>query len=418
MKYVITVFGLGFVGITTGLGFAEMGNLVYGYDVDEKRILNIKNGVIPFMEPKLEEVLKKHLNNNFLIANNVRECVEKSDLIFICVGTPFSNNGSADLSYIYDVLDEILVEYEEKKNRVIVIKSTVPPSTTKKKFIPYINEKKTSITTNFTIANNPEFLREGKCWDDFISPDRIVCGVEDKGTETLLRQLYKNFEAPFFAVELNTAEFIKYLSNSLLATMISFSNEMSIAADLIGNINIKDSFKVLHMDKRWDSCNMKSYVYPGCGYGGYCLPKDTKALLYHMRNLGYEPEILKSVINMNEDMSKHAAKKIMTCVKKNNKIAILGLSFKPESDDVRESAASKIIDYLNFRGYSNISAYDPVATTRFKQFYNFDFVEYIQNMDEACRDAEIIVIVTAWKKFANLKTKYPTKKILDLRYFL
>lgn len=418
MKYVITVFGLGFVGLTTGLGFAEKGNIVYGYDIDKERNENIAKGNIPFMEPMLDKILEKNLNSNFVVTNSPQYCVKESDFIFICVGTPFSNNGNTNLEYIFNAVDEILTDFEDNKKRVIVVKSTVPPSTTKNKLIPYINEKYDFKGRNLLIANNPEFLREGKCWNDFINPDRIICGVEDIIAKNMLEDLYKNFEAPFFGVTFNTAEFIKYLSNTLLATMISFSNEMSIVADLIGDINIKDSFNILHMDKRWDNCNMKSYVYPGCGYGGYCLPKDSKSLFYHSKNLGYEPKILENVIKINENMSKYMSDKIISFIEPKDKIAILGLSFKPGSDDVRESPAAKIIECLSCEGYTNIIAYDPIAIDQFQKYYQYDYIQYCDNLNETCEGADCLVVVTSWEEFNEISSKYSSKKLFDLRYFL
>lgn len=418
MKYVITVFGLGFVGLTTALGFAEKGNVVYGVDIDENRISKIKDKKIPFEEPILEDKLKEHLNKNFIVENIHSECVKKSDFVFICVGTPLGDDGSAYLGYVFDVLDKIIVDYNDNKKRVVVIKSTVPPATTKVKVIPYISSKDGMGESKFMVANNPEFLREGKCWEDFFSSDRIVCGVEEDEAADMLKDLYSDFDAPFCKVSFNTAEFIKYLSNSMLASMISFSNEMSIVADHIGDINIKDSFKIIHMDKRWGNSEMKSYMYPGCGYGGYCLPKDTKALHSKAIQSGYRAEILENVISVNEKMPLYASKKIMDAVQKFDTIAILGLSFKPDSDDVRESSAYKIIRNLGETGYKKILAYDPVAVEQFKLYYDFDFVEYKDSIEEACKNADVIVLVTTWKEFSNLKVKYPSKKIIDLRYYL
>lgn len=418
MKYTITVFGLGFVGLTTALAFAEKGNKVYGFDIDSKRTKLIKGGDLPFVEQGLDIALINHVNKNFIVIDNPEEAVSESNFIFLCVGTPCGENGEADLKYIYSVIDIISSHLNDDKYKVVVIKSTVPPSTTNERVIPYLKKKGLEVGEKFTVANNPEFLREGHCWDDMINADRIVCGVSDKKGEEMLSSLYENFNIPFYAVSLNTGEFIKYLSNTLLATMISYSNEMSKVADVIGHIQIKEAFNILHMDKRWKNGNMSSYVYPGCGYGGYCLPKDTQAMYEKSRLKGYEPMILKNVMKINNSMPKFMADKIMKISNKDEKIAILGLSFKPGSDDVRDSSSAKIIKILLDEGYNNISAYDPIANNVFSQKYNFDEVNYYDDIEGLCSNSDILVLATAWDEFKNINKKYSNKKIIDCRYFL
>lgn len=417
MGYTITVFGLGFVGLTTAIGFAEMGYKVYGIDLDTKRANDIKSGILPFEEPFLGEALKRNLGCNFVVQDNILNCVDNSDFIFICVGTPSSENGEADLKYIYNVLDNITPSLVSERYRIVVIKSTIPPGTTSNKIIPYLRSKGLPVGSKFSIANNPEFLREGKCWEDFMYPDRIVCGVCDSKAENMLCQLYSCFDAPFYSVTLNTGEYIKYLSNTLLATMISYSNEMSIIADKIGDITIKDAFHILHMDKRWKNGSMASYVYPGCGYGGYCLPKDTIAMAKVSKNYGYNPQILNSVINVNGHMMDFFENKIKRIsINKSTKIGILGLSFKPNSDDVRDSQAAKLISILVSDGYTNINGFDPIAIKPFKQMYQQYPVQYYDSMEELCNISEIIVVVTAWEEFRGIGLKYPEKKVIDGRY--
>lgn len=418
MKYTITVFGLGFVGLTTALAFAEKGNIVYGFDVDSERTKLINNGVLPFVEPGLDTALTSHVNKNFTVIDNPETAVSESDFIFLCVGTPCGENGEADLKYIYSAIDMISLQLNGDKYKVLVIKSTVPPSTTKERVIPYLIKKGLKISEKLSIANNPEFLREGHCWDDMINADRIVCGVSDKRGEKMLLSLYENFNAPFYAVSLNTGEFIKYLSNTLLATMISYSNEMSKVAHTIGDIQIKEAFNILHMDKRWKTGNMASYVYPGCGYGGYCLPKDTEAMYEKSTSKGYEPMILKNVIEVNNSMPDFITDKIIKNINKEDKIGILGLSFKPGSDDVRDSSSAKIIKILIDKGYKNILAFDPIANKAFKDKYQFDEVYYCDDLDSICNSSDIVVLVTAWEEFKNIKENHQSKKIVDCRYFL
>lgn len=418
MKYTITVFGLGFVGLTTAMAFAEKNHTVYGIDIDREKTGIIKSGKLPFSEPGLDSALICHLDKNFFISNDAVSSVKKSDFVFLCVGTPCGENGEADLKYIYSAIDSFSTVLNDDKYRVVVIKSTIPPSTTSELVIPYLKERGLEPGKKFSVANNPEFLREGKCWDDMMNADRIVCGVSDKKGEEMLRSLYSSFDTPFFAVTLNTGEFIKYLSNTLLATLISFSNEMSKVADAIGNIQIKEAFKILHLDKRWNGCNMTSYVYPGCGYGGYCLPKDTLAMYEKSTSKGYEPKILKNVIEINNTMPEFMTNKIMKVAKKSDRIGILGLSFKPGSDDVRDSSSAKIIRILLNKGYRNILAYDPIANDAFIKAYEFNDIKYCKSLESTCEDSDILVIVTAWEEFRDINTKYPNKEIIDCRYFL
>ncbi len=418
MQNNITVFGLGFVGLTTALGFAEKGHMVFGFDVNQERTITINSGQVPFAEPGLDTALASHLGNNFVISNNPFESVRQSDFVYLCVGTPCGENGAADLKYIYSALDMCAAVLNDGKYRVVVVKSTVPPSTTKERIIPYLKSKGLKSGISFGVANNPEFLREGKCWEDFMNADRIVCGVNDEKSAEMLRELYRGFEAPFYAVSLNTGEFIKYLSNTLLATLISYSNEMSMIADAIGDIEIKKAFNILHMDKRWGGCNMTSYVYPGCGYGGYCLPKDTQAMISASTDKGFQPRILENVIVTNEMMPGFMLRKIKKVANLNSSIGILGLSFKPGSDDVRDSASAKIIKLLIEAGFSNIAAYDPIANTLFQQEYNFQEIMYFNSLEELCNQSEVLVLVTAWPEFKAIKHQFLNKTIVDCRYLL
>ena len=237
---VVTVFGLGFVGLTTAVGFADKGIDVFGYDVDEERCNIISKGKLPFFEPGLDKALERNLGKNFKLCSDVKEAVKESDCIYLCVGTPYGANGEADLKYIFSAIDMAIDSLKDGKFRVVVTKSTVPPSTSKERIIPYIESKGIIVGRDVGVANNPEFLREGYCWDDFMNADRIVLGVSDSKSEKILRKLYEGFNnIPVFSVSLNTGEYIKYLSNTLLATLISFSNEMSMVADAIGDINAK-----------------------------------------------------------------------------------------------------------------------------------------------------------------------------------
>lgn len=415
---VITVFGLGFVGLTTALGFAEIGHKVYGIEVNKQRFDTIASGKLPFMEPGMDEALTRHLNNNFIPCTDLKAAIAESDCVYYCVGTPYGQDGQADLTYLYTAVEQTLTEINDDKFRVLVTKSTIPPSTTSTKIIPFVEKKGFKVGEKLGIANNPEFLREGYCWDDFMNADRIVLGVSDKRSEEILKNIYTNMDVPVFCVSLNTGEFIKYLSNTLLATLISYSNEMSVIADTIGGIDTANAFRILHMDKRWGNCNMKSYVYPGCGYGGYCLPKDTNALYAVTKTAGFDAQILKNVIATNDNMPEYIADRIVKAAgdDKNVKIGILGLSFKPKSDDTRDAPSAKIIRELNSRGYKNIIGYDPVAMPEFQAYYKYEYT-CAESRDECIDRSDILVIATAWKEFAELP-KLTNKAIVDCRYML
>lgn len=409
----VTVFGLGFVGLTTALGFAHLGYKVYGIDVDTERKETLKNGELPFYEPYMKDILNEHLNKNFFVTDDIKTAVSESDYIYYCVGTPYGENGSANLDYLFSAIDSAADAVSDDKFRVMVVKSTVPPSTTAEKVYPYVKSK----NKNFGVANNPEFLREGYCWKDFIEADRIVLGCNDEKSKEMLIKLYEPMGLPIKCVSHSTGEFIKYLSNTLLATLISYSNEMAQVADAIGGIEIGEAFKILHLDKRWNNCNMTSYVYPGCGYGGYCLPKDTCALYSQAEAKGFTPKILGNVIQTNNEISKAIAKKIANGIEKEQKIGILGLSFKPNSDDVRDTPAAKIIRELNAMGYKNICAYDPIANDEFKRRYPNIDIEYMSSSKSVAEVSDVIAIVTVWDEFKAFKD-FDDKKIIDCRYML
>lgn len=415
---VITVFGLGFVGLTTALGFSEIGHTVYGVEVNQKRFDTISGGKLPFLEPGMDEALTRHLGKDFIPCTDLSEAISESDCVYYCVGTPYGADGQADLTYLYKAVEQTLDEIHDEKFRVLVTKSTIPPSTTSTKVIPFIESKGFKVGDKLGVANNPEFLREGYCWDDFMHADRIVLGVSDERSEEKLRKIYENMDVPVFCVSLNTGEFIKYLSNTLLATLISYSNEMSVIADTIGGIDVANAFKILHMDKRWGGCNMTSYVYPGCGYGGYCLPKDTNALYAVAKTAGFDAQILKNVIATNDNMPGFIADRIIKAANNDTstRIGILGLSFKPESDDTRDAPSAKIIRELNSRGYKNIIGYDPVAMPEFQEYYKLDYT-CADSYADCVEGADILVIATAWKEFKNVR-EITDKPVVDCRYMM
>lgn len=413
----ITVIGLGFVGLTSGLGFAKKGMRTFGIDINSTRMEQLKNFIIPFHEPHLHEVLTETHNKTFLLDASLQDAISSSKYIFLCVGTPAAKDGSADLTYIFQAIDQILsIDFSDRK--IIIIKSTVPPSTLSAKVKPYVIKRAKELNRSIGLASNPEFLREGYCWEDFIEPDRIVVGCEDYETEEMMREVYKPFGAPIHFVSFNTAEFIKYLSNTLLSTLISFSNEMAMMADHIGDINIPSAFRILHQDKRWrgSPAGMSSYVYPGCGYGGYCLPKDTAALNRIADDYGFQAQILKSNLSTNEEVKDYIVKKVNHKVAKEEPIGILGLSFKPGSDDVRFSPSKDVIEKLLLAGYKTIIAYDPLANEQFKHEYPQIDIQYTDNLDILLSRVEHVIILTGWKEFRDKKEIISRKNVFDFRY--
>ena len=414
----VTVVGLGFVGLTTALGFAEYGHKVYGIEANPARMATIQSGRLPFLEPGLDEALTRHLNKNFIPTTDWETAVADSEVIYYCVGTPYGEDGQADLTYLYGALEQTLTAIHDDKFRVAVTKSTIPPSTTEKRVIPFLTEHGVQVPEQLGVANNPEFLREGHCWDDFMHADRIVLGTGDMRSEKILRRLYANCGAPVYSVSLNTGEFIKYLSNTSLACLISYANEMSMAADAIGGIDTAQAFRILHMDKRWQTGTIRSYFYPGCGYGGYCLPKDTNAFYAVTRRAGFDGPILKNVIATNDAMPQVTACRIMAAAEGDQSkcIGILGLSFNVGSDDVRDTPAAKVIRALNDAGYRNVVAYDPVAMGEFQSHYSLD-CRFADSYEALLEQAEVIAITTAWSEFGDLRQR-TGKPIVDCRYML
>lgn len=414
----VTVVGLGFVGLTTALGFAEYGHKVYGIEADEERMATIRSGRLPFLEPGMDEALTRHLGDNFVPTTDWEQAIADSEFVYYCVGTPYGRDGQADLTYLYGAVEQTLNAIHDNRFRVLVTKSTIPPSTTERRIIPFLEEHGVSVPEQLGVANNPEFLREGHCWEDFTHADRIVLGVSDERSEAMLRKLYEKEKAPVCCVSLNTGEFIKYLSNTSLACLISYANEMSMAADAVGGIDVAAAFRILHMDKRWQTGSIRSYFYPGCGYGGYCLPKDTNAFYARVKEHGFDGQILKQVIRLNEEMPGVTAKRIIQAAGEDKKtcIGILGLSFNPGSDDVRDAPSAKIIRALNEAGYRNIVAYDPVAMGEFERHYPLD-CRYAESYESLLDQAETVAIATAWPVFADAGER-TSKPIVDCRYML
>ena len=413
MAMVITVIGLGFVGLTTALGLSSKGHLVYGIENNTERRNTIACGKLPYHEPYMQEALDKNLNKFFFVVEDLKKAISNSDTVFFCVGTPFADDGSADLTYVYNAIDQTMPLLCEQKHTTLVIKSTVPMGTLQNKIIPRLIKQGYMPGSVFELVNNPEFLREGFCWKDFINADRIVIGDSGEAGFNNLLRVYQDFEAPKIHVTPNTAEFIKYLSNTLLATLISFSNEMADVAEAVGNVEISKAFSILHDDHRWISGSMSSYVYPGCGYGGYCLPKDTQAMLHLGQEYNQKMGILSEVIRVNSELPEKIADRITDGMTKNSTIGILGLAFKPGTNDVRDSSAAKIINQLNLKGFKNIIAFDPVAKLEFQTTYPQLRLQFADSKEDVIRNSDKTAIITAWPEF---REHLDCPNVIDFRY--
>lgn len=402
----ISIIGTGYVGSVTGICLAEMGHHIIFIGRNQKKLDLIKSGKSPIFEPQLDQLLKKN-REKITTTTDLSNAVRKTDLTFICVGTPPKKDGSSDLRQIKDVSKTIGKTLGlRKKYHTIITKSTVLPGTIETIIIPILEkESKKKAYMDFGIASNPEFLKEGSAVEDFFNMDRVVIGVNDKKTKKILVNLYKPFNVPIFTTTIRTSEMIKYASNAFLATKISFANE-------IGNlckeqkIDSYEVFKGVGMDARINQHFFRS----GIGFGGSCFPKDVKALIAHATSKGIKPRILMSVIALNNEQPK----KMVALLKKHldprgHTIGVLGLSFKPDTDDIRESRAIPLIKMLLKEG-ATVNVYDPVAMDNFKKL--FPGLSYASSAAEVLR-ADAVLIVTEWKEFESLD--YHGKLVIDGR---
>jgi UDPglucose 6-dehydrogenase len=392
----ISVIGTGYVGLVTGACLAELGNNVICVDNDKSKIAKLKKGHIPIYEPGLEELVKQNRRKKRLaFTTSVKEAVKKSTVIFIAVGTPPRPNGEADLTSVEDVSETIAKSMMSYK--LIVEKSTVPIETGDwvKRTIRLINKRKVA----FDVASNPEFLREGSAIDDFMHPDRIVIGVESGKAKDILLELYKPLKAPMVVTNIESAEIIKHASNSFLAVKISFINAISNICEKSG-ADIEQVAKGLGMDKRIGH----SFLNAGIGFGGFCLPKDIQAFVHISEKLGYNFDLLREVDNINNKQRELLIKKISDNIWNLGKktIGVLGLSFKPETDDIRLSPAIEIIKALISQGVK-VKVYDPKAMSKAKK--ELKGVTFCKSAYEAARESDCLIIATEWAEFRELDLK-------------
>lgn len=410
----VAVIGLGHIGLVTALGLAEFGNEIVGYDLNPKLRDELKHGVVSYAEAGIREALTKHLNTSFFVADSMEIAAENCSCFLFCVGTPSDKSGKADLSILESAVKEVLSCLPKQGTCTLVVRSTVYPGGIREKIMPIAEEYRRGGMT-VQVAANPEFLRESYAWNDFCSASRLLIGADDAQSASVVRELYAKLPATAYCVSLETAEFTKFLSNCMLATMISFSNEMSFAARAIGNITIEDAFSFVKKDERWSGGKMAEYIYPGCGYGGYCLPKDTKAMLGRMEQCNTLMPVLEAVVHTNNSMPAKIVSVVSGSVPRNAKIGILGLAFKPHSDDVRESPAEKIIGQLLNEGYLEILVYDHLANHAFHSAFPHLAVQFCDSLPEMIQKADVFINLHNDEEFRRLG-RLTTKPIFDFRY--
>jgi UDPglucose 6-dehydrogenase len=415
----ISVIGTGYVGLVTGTCFAETGIDVYCVDIDKQKIENLKNGKIPIFEPGLDKMVIKNVKKgNLNFTTELKETLNECEVVFSAVGTPPDEDGSADLTYVMNVAREVgkyMTDY-----LVFVTKSTVPIGTShlvRKAIQDELNIRKSDI--KFDVASNPEFLKEGSAVDDFMRPDRIVVGLDSEKAETIMKKLYKPFVLnghPILFMDIPSAELTKYTANAMLATKISFMNDIANLCEIVG-ADINNVRKGIGSDSRIGD----KFLYAGTGYGGSCFPKDVKALIKTADQNKYNLRILKAVEDVNESQKSVLYNKLYSYFKgnlKDKKIAIWGLSFKPNTDDMREAPALVLIEKLKQIG-AKIYAYDPVAMEEAYRKLGKS-VNYGSDKEEVLIDADALLLVTEWNEFRvlNFKTMaklMKTKVIFDGR---
>jgi UDPglucose 6-dehydrogenase len=410
----VAVIGTGYVGLVTGACFAEFGVDVTCVDIDEAKIKSLKAGKVPIFEPGLEDIVERNLNQGRLrFTTDLSSSIQDSLVIFIAVGTPPDETGAANLSYVKEVARQIAANLNSYK--VVVTKSTVPMGTGS--MIRKTIEENRKEAIEFSVASNPEFLREGAAVEDFMRPNRVVIGAEDERAMEVLKDLYRPLyliEAPFVITNVVTAEMIKYASNAFLATKISFINEMANLCDLVG-ADVHDVSRGMGLDNRIG----RKFLHPGPGFGGSCFPKDTAAIAQIAKAHDYSLKIVDAVMEVNGEQLVRVAGKVRELVgdPMGKTAAILGLSFKPNTDDIREAPSLKIIAALQGWGMK-IRAYDPVARDLTGE--GIEGVEITGSEYEAAEGADVLVIVTEWNQFrqldlARLKNQLKAPAVLDLR---
>jgi UDPglucose 6-dehydrogenase len=401
MKRKVAIIGTGYVGLTTGICFAYLGHDVICVDKDKSKIKNIKKGIIPIYEPGLKEILEKY-QKNISFTTDLKDAVQNSEIIFVCVGTPAKRDGSIELTQFKKAIKEIAECLNGRK--VVVNKSTVPVGTgdwTKKEIKKYYKGK-------FFVLSNPEFLREGSAVKDSLEPDRIVIGTEDESAKEIILDIYSSIAAPKLVTDVRSAELIKYAANAFLATKISFINEIANLCERTGG-DVNKVAEGIGLDKRIG----KSFLNAGIGYGGSCFPKDISGLIKISDQRNYNFKLIRAVAEVNEDQQKNFVGKIIKVLKKNKGkvVGIWGLSFKPNTDDIRKSPAIEIIKSLQKKHY-RVQVYDPVAIGKAKKELSTKNIKFCKSPLEAAKNADVLALVTDWPEFSEINMK----KLRSLMY--
>lgn len=414
-KPAISIFGTGFVGLCTGVGFASKGFAVITSTHDPTKAKLINNGIPPFHEPNLKKLLKDAVKNGHLKSVLTQEeAILDTDLTFIAVGTPTLPHGGIDLKYVKKAAHEIGRALRKKDSyHLVITKSTVVPGTTEKVVKPTLEkESKRQCSTHFGLCANPEFLREGSALYDTLHPDRIIIGEADVESGKTLERFYKEFYVeklpPLLRTNLATAELIKYANNSFLATKISFINEIANICNRIPKTDVKTVADAIGLDPRISELFLRA----GLGYGGSCLPKDVEALVSHSKkNLSYEPQLLSTVKSVNRaqaDVAIQLARKLVGELR-GKRTAVLGLAFKPNTDDMREAVSSRVIRKLLSEG-SEVVAYDPVAMPNARQLFK-EAISYAKSALECLKDADCCILITEWEEFKKLRPEDFTQRM-------
>lgn len=394
----ICIIGTGYVGLVTGTCFADLGNKVRCVDIDKKKIASLKKGICPIYEPGLEELVRKNMKKGRLsFTTNLKEAVKKSQVVFICVGTPPKERGDVDLTYVENVSSNIASTLASSY-KLIVEKSTVPVETGQ--WIKHTIKVNAKRNAKFDVASNPEFLREGSAIQDFMHPDRIVLGIGSKRAEEVLLELYKPLKAPIIVTDIKSAELIKHASNSFLATKVSFINAISDICEKVG-ADVVEVAKGMGLDKRIG----RAFLDAGAGFGGFCLPKDLDAFIRISEKAGYNFELLRAVRHINTEQRKNILKKIESklWIPKGKVIAVLGLSFKPNTDDIRFSPSIDIVKLLVSEGVK-VQAFDPHAMKKARDVLKKG-VTFCKDSYSAAKGADCLVIMTEWSEFRELDFK-------------
>ncbi|HGG59457.1 MAG TPA: UDP-glucose/GDP-mannose dehydrogenase family protein [Gammaproteobacteria bacterium] len=410
----VSVVGTGYVGLVSGVCLAEKGHEVICVDNDAEKVEKINAGKSPIYEEGLDDLLTNNIGQRLTATTDLRSAVLDSDVSLLAVGTPF-NGSEIDLTYVRQVAKDIGSALRDKPGyHVVIVKSTVVPGTTDTEVLPLLEEfsgKKAGV--DFGVGMNPEFLREGAAIDDFMNPDRIVLGGMDERTHAVMADLY----APFAGVDVlktnnKTAEMIKYTSNSLLATLISFSNEIGNLCSALGDIDALEVMKGVHLDKRLSPIledgtrvtpAITTYLEAGCGFGGSCFPKDVKALISHGEAASQPMPLLNAVIDINREQPGQVLDRLSKHFPEHEglNVAVLGLAFKPGTDDMRESPAIPIVNKLVENG-AKIRAYDPIAQEEARKVFNGADITYCESVPETLADADAVLLLTRWDEFSTL----------------